>query len=142
DQPEGIEQRLHQPRLAENGQVIRQPDPGRRTDTVPAEERVLHRQRERLQHEQSVHRQRRQHEQPADDRLSADPRPGDPPTVPPICRALSLVATQLKKAAAQSAFFALSAMPYVSGADIAASVPLASDGGKTKKPTLPDRSLS
>ena len=59
-----------------------------------------------------------------------------------IWRAVSLVATQLKKNAAQSAFFALVAMPYVSGADIAASLPPASADGKTKKPTLPGRSLS
>ena len=34
-------------------------------------------------------------------------------------RAVSFVATQLRKNAAQSAFFALAAMPYVSGADMA-----------------------
>ena len=54
-----------------------------------------------------------------------------------ISRALSFVATQLKKNAAQSACFAFAAIPYVSGADIAASFPPASPGGKTKNPTLP-----
>ena len=73
---------------------------------------------------------------------SGGPPGFEPPTATSISRALSFVATQLKKNAAQSAFFAFAEIPYVSGADIAASDPLASPGGKTKKPTLLDISLS
>ena len=36
NEPEGVEERLHEFRLAEDGRVVRQADPGRRTDTVPA----------------------------------------------------------------------------------------------------------
>src|SRR6476660_1663389 len=68
---------------------------------------------------------------------SAGPPGFEPKPFTLISRALSFVATQLKKKAAQSACFALFAMPKVSGADMAASDPPASAGGNTKKPTLP-----
>ena len=73
---------------------------------------------------------------------SGGPPGFEPPTATSISRAVSLVATQLRKNAAQSAFFALAAIPYVSGADMAATLPSASAGGKTKNPTLPGWSLS
>src|SRR5512138_106521 len=73
---------------------------------------------------------------------SAGPPGLEPPTVTSICRALSLVATQLRKNAAQSAFFAFAAIPYVNGADIAAGDPPAWAGGIKKNPTLPAMSLS
>src|SRR4051794_8472091 len=72
---------------------------------------------------------------------SGGPPGFEPPTATSIWRALSLVATQFRKNAAQSAFFAFAAIPYVSGADIAASDPPDWPGGKTKNPTLSDRSL-
>ena len=59
-----------------------------------------------------------------------------------MSRAVSFVATQLKKKAAQSACLAVFAMPNVSGADMAARDPPASAGGNTKKPTFPGWSLS
>src|ERR1044072_5269374 len=68
---------------------------------------------------------------------SAGPPGLEPPTATSISRALSLVAIQFRKNAAQSAFFALAAIPKVSGADIAAGLPPASAGGIRKKPTLP-----
>src|SRR5258708_1566342 len=73
---------------------------------------------------------------------SAGPPGFDPPTVTSICRAVGFEATQFKKNAAQSAFFALAAMPKVNGADIAARLPLASAGGIRKNPVLPARFLS
>src|SRR4029450_5397571 len=66
----------------------------------------------------------------------------EPPTATSISRAFSLGATQLKKNAAQSAFLAWAATPYVSGADIAATLPPDSDAGKTKNPTPSGWSLS
>src|SRR5690348_14236260 len=66
----------------------------------------------------------------------------EPPTVTSICRALAFDPTQFRKNAAQSACFALAAIPYVSGADIAAGFPPACAGGITKKPVLPERFLS
>ncbi|MND03473.1 hypothetical protein D3C83_233060 [compost metagenome] len=48
-----------------------------------------------------------------------------------------MVATQLRKKAAQSALGALAAIPKVSGDDMAATGPPSSSGGKRKNPTLP-----
>src|SRR5258708_26457933 len=73
---------------------------------------------------------------------SAGPPGFDPPTATSIWRAVGFEATQFKKNAAQSAFFALVAMPKVTGADIAARLPLASAGGIRKNPGLPARALS
>src|SRR6185369_8243086 len=73
---------------------------------------------------------------------SAGPPGLEPPMATSILRASSLLATQLRKKAAQSAFLALAAIPYVRGADIAAGEPSASAGGIRKKPTLPGKSLS
>ena len=73
DEPEGIEERLDEVRLAEDRHVVRQPDPRRGADAVPAVERVLDGQGQRLQDEDPVHDEGRQHEQPADDGLPADP---------------------------------------------------------------------
>src|SRR5688500_13480226 len=79
----------------------------------------------------------------ADGTGSPDGPPGlEPPTVTSICRAVSFVATQLRKTAAQSAFLALAAIPNVSGADIAAGGSPASTGGIRKNPTLPGMSVS
>src|ERR1041384_763987 len=67
---------------------------------------------------------------------SAGPPGFEPPIATSIPRALSLVATQFKKKAAQSACLALAAIPYVNGADIAAGEPPASAGGIRRNPTL------
>src|SRR6185369_1341112 len=90
DEAEGVEERLDEFRFAQDGRVVREPDPRRRPDAIPAVQRVLHRQGERLEHEHSIHQERGEHEQPADQRLPADPRcQGDPPTVPPTIRRVS-----------------------------------------------------
>src|SRR6185436_10634847 len=60
----------------------------------------------------------------------------DPPTDTSMSRAFWLVATQLRKNAAQSAFGAFALIPYVSGADIAACLPPACAGGIRKNPAL------
>ena len=73
---------------------------------------------------------------------SAGPPGFDPIPSTLICRAVSFVAAQLKKNAAQSACLALAAMPYVSGADIAAYPPPATAGGIRKNPTLPGMAAS
>src|SRR4029453_476724 len=73
---------------------------------------------------------------------SGGPPGFEPPTATSIFRAFSLVAPQVRKNAAQSAFLALAAIPYVSGADIAATLPPDSDAGKTKNPTPSGWSLS
>ena len=73
---------------------------------------------------------------------SAGPPGFEPPTVTLILRAFALVATQLRKNAAQSACFAFAAIPNVSGADIAACLPPALRVGIRKKPTLPGIYLS
>src|ERR1035437_3134126 len=73
---------------------------------------------------------------------SAGPPGLEPPIATLIWRAVALVATQSRKKAAQSAFFALAAMPYVSGEDMAASGPPAVAEGNAKNPTLPAAFLS
>src|SRR5665213_348557 len=66
-----------------------------------------------------------------------DGPPGlEPPAVTLILRAVGFVATQLRKNAAQLACAALAAIPYVSGADIAACGPPAFSGGIRKNPTF------
>src|SRR3954452_19393670 len=61
----------------------------------------------------------------------------EPPTLTFSLRAAGLVATQLKKNAAQFACFAFAAMPYVSGADIPVCGRPALRVGIRKKPTCP-----
>src|SRR5512136_1858123 len=73
---------------------------------------------------------------------SAGPPGFDPPTATSIWRAAGFEATQLRKNAAQSAFFALAAIPKVNGADMAAGLPPAVAGGITKNPTLPGMPVS
>src|SRR5689334_6538451 len=73
---------------------------------------------------------------------SAGPIGCEPPTLTAMSRACWLVATQLRKNAAQSAFLALLLMPYVSGADIAACLPPADAEGIRKNPALPAICLS
>ena len=51
-QPERVEDRPDEIGIAQHGRVVRQPDPGRRADAVPAIERVLDRQGERQEDEQ------------------------------------------------------------------------------------------
>ena len=74
---------------------------------------------------------------------SVGPPGFEPPTATSIWRAFSFVATQLKKNAAQSAFFALSRDAVGQRRRHRGEpCPPASAGGKTKNPTLPGRSLS
>src|SRR5580765_3601899 len=66
----------------------------------------------------------------------------EPPTATLILRAFGFVATQFRKKAAQSACGALAAIPYDSGADIAACLALLVSPGIRKKPTFPAMFLS
>ena len=80
DQPERVEERLDELRIAQDGHVVRQPDPRRGADAVPAVQRVLHRQGEWLEHEHGVHR-RGPAARTASRRgsVGGSPGPGDPP---------------------------------------------------------------
>ena len=73
DQPERVDDRPDQVGNLEDSHVVLQPDPGHGTDTVPAKERVQDGQQEGNKHEDRVHQQRGQNEQPANKGLPADP---------------------------------------------------------------------
>ena len=72
DQPECVEDRPYQVGYLEDRHVVLHPHPGHRSDAIPAKERVQDGQQERHEHEERVHEQRWQGEQPTNKALPTD----------------------------------------------------------------------